>query len=262
MGTFRHNGVKIRGNAFGELSRCEVSLPKLHFGFNGRLIASQSEYRAALMNLRGVLDEFAEVPELVSWPNPSRLDLVWQFDIGGRLGLPGRNLMLAHSGICLLNRMRLPQLRPGSLTWEGKRFELQLYCKSLKGGRPDEVLRVEMRFKNSAEAAKRLSGDWHDFDALWQAYRETMRIVPQIHTPTGKGGFAESMGRILPREEREKVFADLSHRSDRAMREYRRKADLAEANLPAPFSWLDWLPAEGPPRLCTSSRNQTTDSER
>lgn len=198
-GPFKHKGVAMRGDEVGNLTRFEASLSKLQFGFNGKLISSQGEYMAALEKLGGILGEFAEVPEVSRWPSPSRIDLVWQFDVTRRLGLPARNLMLAHSAACLRNRMRMPQFRPGSLTWEGKRFELQFYCKSLKEGWQDDVLRVEMRFKGSPEVAKRLRrADWRDFQGLWRVYEETMRSVPSIHPPTDEGGLVEAMGELCP----------------------------------------------------------------
>src|SRR5262245_65268689 len=75
-----HPLVRFRRGALeGRIGSVECeSLPKLLWGHNGRVIATQAELDAALGQLWTEVNRVVEAPQLGEW-RPLRLDLVWQF---------------------------------------------------------------------------------------------------------------------------------------------------------------------------------------
>src|SRR5258708_6513913 len=71
--------IKLRFARCGAfLTSAEVSLPKLLFGHNGRVLKDQSELSAALKKFANELSRVAEVP-LLDDLQPWRIDLAWNF---------------------------------------------------------------------------------------------------------------------------------------------------------------------------------------
>lgn len=220
----------------------ECSLPRLLWGHNGRLIASQDELTAAWQRLFTVTTSFADVSPLADW-QPERLDLVWQ------LAVPD-----AGAVIDTLSGLRYPGIRSPAIhqagrcvTWRGagSRFMVQAYHKSAKARQPGEVLRVEVRLRGSE--LRRLHGrDWRDFSALYGAYRELVTGLPDVSLPDGKCGWPEAIGRVVPAEFHEAVLAYIGQ-SPRTEREARRRMRLARASGGQTRRLTDLFPANTPP---------------
>lgn len=250
-------------SASERLAWCEVSLPRLLFGHNGRLLATQADMDAALEKLRGELAGFADVPAVAEWPKPSRLDLAWQFDVRKRLGRPPQALILAHGGLQHPAVREPPVPRRNSLTWEGSKLRLQLYGKSRKQKLGDSIIRAELRLRGEHMNRALRHGDWRKLSVLWPCYRAALCQLPSIPSPSKASGWPEAVGRVVPPEYRGRILAELTHKSPRSRRDYARRMSVAEAQLGTAFSWKDWLPMEGPPVAVHVERgNQSIGSER
>lgn len=220
----------------------ECSLPRLLWGHNGRLIASQAELAAAWQRLSTVTTSFADVPPLADWL-PERLDLVWQFAVPD-----------AGAVIDALSGLRYPDIRSPAIhqagrcvTWRGggSRFMVQAYHKSAKARQPGEVLRFEVRLRGSE--LRRLHGrDWRDFSALYAAYRQLVTRLPDAPLPEGKCGWPEAVGRGVPVEFHETVLAFMGQ-SPRTVRDARQRMRLARASAGRTRRLTDLLPADNPP---------------
>ena len=105
--------------------RCEVSLPRVLFGHNGKLLSSQSDIGRALHKVYALLDLFTG-PAL-SQREFTRVDLVWQFK-----GNPS-DFALAHCD-CLHPMIRRPAIdyRNNGLRWEGSHLNILMYDKLLQ----------------------------------------------------------------------------------------------------------------------------------
>jgi hypothetical protein len=236
-------GVKAWSDTLGtELDLVECSLPKLLFGHNGKVLETQSQLAAALGKLDGILSQIAEVPGVEEW-NPRRLDLVWNFD------LPVRSLVLAHAAL------RVPGIQSGAtlfpdgqgVSWLGAKshFKVMLYDKARKMRVPGSVLRVEISLRGG-QLARRIKGDWRNFDDLYRAYRAIMVSIAPITKPTAAANWPEAVG-AEPLQIRERILARLAHKPSGTFRRYRRRIEAAAAKLPESFSWENVLPVSNPP---------------
>lgn len=225
----------------------QASLPRVLYGHNGRVIASQAELNTAFETLRAYLQTFAEVPPLADWPTPARVDLPWQLDAVRQCGAPVASVLLAHAGLSVPEIQEPAVRRRNSVSWKGCKREIFLYGKSRKHRMGDAVLRPEVRLMKSEVTRWLPDGQWRDFSRLWHVFREIMLKVPVIQAPQPGGGFPEAIGRSVPPEYHEKILAELSHKKPRTVRDYRRRMSIAAARLPDRFSWAEYLPADGPP---------------
>ncbi|MEI7822749.1 MAG: hypothetical protein WCK55_17700 [Verrucomicrobiota bacterium] len=174
-----------------------------------------------------------------------RADIAWNFD------LPARALIVAHSTLSVPGIHGVGTLWKGGqgVTWTGanSRFGVKLYDKPREMDIPGSVLRAEVSLRSDHLRRHLRGNDWRNFDTLYAIYRGIMAGIPAIAAPAGKGDWQEAIGRHLPCELRTLVLADLAHKSERTLREYRRRIEAAAAQLPATFSWATQLPPDGPP---------------
>jgi hypothetical protein len=240
--------VRFGVDSTGErLAWVEASLPRLLFGHNGRLLASQADIDGALKALGEKLGEFAIVPPLADWPSPSRLDISWQFDIRQRLRKPAHALILAHQGLQHPAVKEPPVPRRNSLTWEGTKARLQFYGKSRKMKLGDDIMRVEYRLSGKPLRNALPGEDWRKLPNLWACFRTALSKLPAITAPSNSGGWPEAIGRSVPIKYHGPILAELANKSPRSRRDYSRRMSAASAHLGADFSWSEWLPPEGPP---------------
>ena len=140
------------------LKWAELSLPKLLFGHNGRVIENQTQLDAALAKFAERLNEFVEVRHLDEG-QPSRVDMAWNFD------LSASSYITAHANLRVPGIQKLPAVFEGGqgVSWRsaGSRFMVSLYNKSKEMHRPGEVLRAEVSLRGR-QFAQRLQGDWRD----------------------------------------------------------------------------------------------------
>lgn len=231
--------VKVSVKA-GRLVWAEVSLPKLLFSHNGRVLACQAEIDSALDRFAVELGRFADTPDWRCW-QPWRVDMSWNFD------LPARDYTLAHFFT------PIPGIRntPGTydcghgLSWKGShsRFIVRLYNKSREQHEPGDVLRAEVSLC-AKQLERRMVGDWHDFNALYHCFRNIMVSIPPIAKPLKARGWQEAVGSLSP-EIRLQILANLAHLPERTFRRHASRVNAAP--LPASFSWSDLLPADNPP---------------
>jgi hypothetical protein len=246
-------GVRVWTDSSGTtLEMVECSLPKVLFGHNGKVLETQSQLDAALGKLHGILTEAADMPDVAMW-DPWRVDLAWNFD------LPARSLVLAHAAL------RVPGIQSGGtlhagchgVSWRGakSRFMVTLYDKARKMRVPGSVLRVEISLRGG-QLARRLKGDWRNFDDLYQAYRAIMGAIAPIPKPTTAANWPEAVG-AEPLEIRQRILARLAHKPSGTFRRYRRMTEAAGAKLPESFSWTNVLPVNNPPPpVNCEARNQ------
>jgi len=236
-------GVKAWSDRSGTvLDLVECSLPKLLHGHNGRVLENQAQLDAALGKLHGILSQIADVPGVEEW-NPSRLDLVWNFD------LPVRPLVHAHAAL------RVPGIQGGAtlfpdgqgVSWRGAKshFKVMLYDKAKKMRVPGSALRAEISLCGK-QRARRFKGDWRNFDDLYRAYRAIMVSIAPITKPTAAANWQEAVGAEAVGT-RQRILARLAHKPIETWRRYRRKIEAAAAKLPESFSWENVLPVNNPP---------------
>ena len=178
--------LKLKG---AWLTRFEVSLPRLAFGTNGRLISSPTKLRHALKVLERAIRQVAKPFSDGKYRRDyKRVDLVWQFSI------PPLRFFEAFEDF------RYPGIRKAtahyhdeSITWPGDGLRIVAYdkCKEMKlskGG----VLRVEAQL--SGRPLKKWLGD-KKFDAIvhelsfrrcYEAYRRILApfMKPPRSTPS------------------------------------------------------------------------------
>lgn len=235
-------GVLIRVDSTGSnVDYAEASLPALLFGNNGRLLTNQDELDTAFEHLRGTVLKLAEVPPVLEW-QLRRLDLCWNFD------LPARPFIYAHASL------RIPGIRSmaclfgggSGVSWRGtrSRFLVTLYDKSRKSGANGNVLRAEVRLCGRHLVRRFPHGEWRQFAALWQAFREVLTSIPPISKPEAVTDLATAVG-MEPPEVRTRILARLAGRPERTFRRLRRRVESVQ--VPGPFNWQSYLSPDGPP---------------
>lgn len=125
----------------GALRRVEVSLPRLLFKRNGKLLSSQRDIDASLNEADALLDLFSSA--LSHRRVFTRVDLVWQFK-----GNPVE-FAAAHAHCCHpMIHQPARDFRNSGLEWQGSQTKILMYDKSLEQtGRPGNVVRVEIQLK-------------------------------------------------------------------------------------------------------------------
>lgn len=232
-GQLKKQGVKFfLDDTRRYLCAVECSLPKLLFGYNGRLILSQSEMDAAFEKLFKLVEGYADVPPFVQW-TPWRLDPVWQFQVAN-----------ADAIIDTLSAFRYPDIRSmpwhqagGGVSWRGvrSRFMISIYNKSVQMGQTGQVLRVEVSLRGGE--LKRMHGrSWLCFDCLYSVYREIVSHLPEVQVANGRCGWPEAIGKVVPVEFHESILA-LLNQAERTKRDSRRKMKVARLELKDKFSF-------------------------
>ena len=129
-----------------------VSLPKLLYGHNGRLVTTDTQVRLAFSQ---IIDDTSK---FVNWVEPSpcyftRVDLVWQFS--GRI----TDFINAHRQIRHpMIRNKSIEYQGSSLTFPGKNCRISMYDKNLESHKiPGGIVRVEVQLQGPV--LKRLIGD-------------------------------------------------------------------------------------------------------
>lgn len=231
-------GVKAWAGASGDsLERAEFSLPTLLHGHNGYVLENQEQIDAALEKGDAALAEISKVGSIRhchAW----RADIAWNFD------LEATPLILAHAS------SRLPQIRRGAtlydggqgVSWRGarSRFVVRLYDKCRQMHVPGSVLRAEVSLQGEQLLRRLPGGAWHNFDRLWQVFRNVLVSIPPIQRPSIASNWPEAVGKE-PVEIRRRIMARLAHKPPRTFRRYSQQVEAAAANLEETFSWATFL---------------------
>ena len=167
----RHEPTGMRASGSDRmLDTFEVSLPRVLYGHNGRLLKSQYEINAALERVYEILGEVGDwLDEL---PKFSRVDLVWQFRGDPKLFIAAHK-HARHKRI----RRDVVTYENGSLTWKGSNQSICLYDKTLEMCRqPGDIVRMEVRLRkpllNKVSVQNPLTR--LDFARCYEVYRNTL----------------------------------------------------------------------------------------
>lgn len=172
--THEETGLRIGGNEAPSWLEC--SLPRVLYLNNGRLLDTPG----SVVQAWGATKELAaNVIDLESTGDPSRVDLVWQFRTNAR------EVLLA------MNGARHPKIRSTPVTffaetceWASKAMGLTLraYDKNLEvNGAPGDVLRCESQMRGKALKAVLASVQSFPFirwEEAWAAYRKQWSVLP------------------------------------------------------------------------------------
>src|SRR6266511_843948 len=248
-------GVKVWAGPTGNsLERAEFSLPTLLHGHNGYVLENQQQIDAALENAAAALAQVSKVDSIrhcQAW----RADIAWNFD------LEAAPLIRAHAAL------RLPRIHRGAtlydggqgVSWRGarSRFVVRLYDKARKMHVPGSVLRAEVSLQGE-QLERRLPGrDWHNFDRLWEVFRDVLVTFAAIPSPSRASNWTEAVGKE-PVEIRTRIMARLAHKPARTFRRYNQQVEAAAANLEQNFCWADLLPNDVPPTPVHICRRRVT----
>lgn len=231
-------GLRVWGDQF-KITSVEVSLPRILFGHNGRLIQDEQSFIAAMVwlnyFLRSILDPLPPNDGLIpglSARTPdchfTRIDLCWH--------LPGTSGVLASLGNAQHERIRsLPSfIRGETVSLRGSFLQIVAYDKvremRLMRGISSEIHRVEIRFKNKALTEVYPYADGNGYRHLTFSWGEQMmrkvasethaRILPSLPE---KGihqflAFLETEWPLLDATENYVRICDLSRESARKFR--------------------------------------------
>jgi hypothetical protein len=247
-------GVKVWAGASGEfLEKADFSMPTLLHGHNGYVLENQQQIDAALENAAAVLAQVSRVGSIKdcqAW----RADIAWNFD------LEARQLVLAHAALRLSGIHRGATLHDGGqgVSWRGARSRIvvRLYDKARKMHVPGSVLRAEVSLQGE-QLKRRLPGnDWHNFDRLWEVFRNVFASIPTIQSPSRASCWAEAVAKE-PIETRRRILARLAYKPARTFRRYTQQVEAAAADLEETFSWASFLERNGPPKPVHVSRCDT-----
>ena len=236
--------VSVRADPWGNsLVWAECSLPRLLFGYNGRLIETQGQIDDALAKLHTKLATVADVPDVREWH-------CWRADMAWNLDKPASALILAHS--CA----SVPGIHGAGTLWKGgqgvswcgakSRFVVTLYDKARKMRVPGSVLRAEVSLRGEHFRRHFQATEWSDFNALYAVYRRILAGIPTIDAPAKAADWQEAVG-AESRETRMRILARLAHKSRTTYNNYQRRIEAAAAQLPSTFSWATILPPDSPP---------------
>jgi hypothetical protein len=160
----------------------EVSLPRLLFGHNGKLLSWQSDINAALLKADSLLDRFSLA--LHSGRVFKRVDLVWQFQ-GNSV-----DFVAAHSH-CRHPMMHDTPIEYGDtgLEWRGSKLKIKMYDKLLEQTkRPGNVIRLEVELRGKRMKSLLANGAQVtslNFGTCYLTYRSIVqkfstKLVPKI----------------------------------------------------------------------------------
>jgi len=154
--------------------KAEAELPKLLWGHNSRLVASQADIDASVTRLREII---SQVVKFESWKLVV-VDLCWQFQT------QPAEVILAYQWIRFPGVRNLPSLLYGGkeISWRGAcaRLVLKFYHKA------EGVLRVELRLAGG-ELRQRISDDAPlDFGELYGVFRAEILKLSPVQLPEAR----------------------------------------------------------------------------
>lgn len=237
-------GIRVWTDPFLKgIRSAELSLPKVLFGHNGRVLESQSHLNAALDKSIEILSKIARVPDTAQWRS-RRVDIAWNFD------LPARPLIIAHASLRVPGILRGGTLHNGEqgVSWRGAKSHrmITLYDKALQMRVPGSVLRAEISLR-AGQILRYLPNDnWRRFSSLYSTFRNLMTTIPPICRSVKAANFQEAVA-LEPPEIRARILARLAHKPMRTFRRYRQQVEAAAAQLEETFSWAEILPEDAPP---------------
>jgi len=225
-------GVRFWHDGLGNC-KTEAELPKLLWGHNGRLVASQAELDGSVARLREILSEKVKFE---SW-QLVMVDLVWQFKTRPA------DVILAHQWLHFPGVRKLPSLLYGGkeISWRGARLGLKMYDKA------EGVLRVELRLAGE-QLRKRIDDDAPlNFEELYSVFRVEVLKLPPVQLPEARKHSTAEIIASLPTElQNTAILTYQQGRTARAASGLKR--DVSVARLRA-VRWdlRELLPTENPP---------------
>ena len=226
------DGVRFWHDGLGDC-RAEAELPKLLWGHNSRLVASQAELDESVARFRAIL---LKQVEFVSW-QWVLIDSVWQFQTRPA------DVILACQWLRFPGVKNWPTLHCGDkeISWRGTRLGLKFYRKA------EGVLRVELRLAG-AQLRKRINADAPlNFAGLYQVFRAEVLKLSSIQLPAARKHSTAEIIAALPVEfQNGAILTYQQGRTARAVSGFKR--DVSAARLKK-VGWNlgDLLPADNPP---------------
>lgn len=238
-----HKKTKLRAKFCAKiLAWVEVSLPKVLFDNNGKLLSSQSDIRNAFRRVDGILNSFSTSGR--SGRIFRRVDLVWQFS--------GEPVLYANAHRnCFHPMIRKPVVDYGNngLAWKGSQVTIRMYDKLLEQTKKTgDVVRVEVQLRgkklrqvlaNDAPVAKL------DFVTCYIRYKSIVQkfqpqSVPDVRDPIDLLAYAQTEHGVNLWHHWKAHYKNPQSRN-RVRREY-----LARKLRYSEIDWDDVLPARRP----------------
>ena len=226
------DGVRFWHDGLGSC-KAEAELPKLLWGHNGHLVASQAEIDASVARLREILSQQVEFS---SW-QMALLDLVWQFQTRTA------DVILACQWLRFPGVKSWPTMHKGDkqISWSGARLGLKFYRKS------EGVLRVELRLAGG-QLRKRINADAPlNFTELYQVFRAEVLKLESVQLPEARKHSTAEIIATLPTEfQNGAILAYQQRRTARAVSGFKR--DVSAARLKkVGWNLCELLPTQSPP---------------
>ncbi|MGN6555913.1 MAG: hypothetical protein ACTHLW_19570 [Verrucomicrobiota bacterium] len=141
---YLHSDSGLRFQYFGKgKANIQVSLPRLLFGKNAKLISNQEELDAAFRHVDDLIEEIA-LPPFTSEREFSRIDLAWQ--VKGNI----KDFIFAHRALTHPEIHKKPWIwQDETILWAGKEMSICFYDKTMQTEEePGAFVRIEIRLKN------------------------------------------------------------------------------------------------------------------
>lgn len=239
-----HTQTRLRTRIWGSfVVWVEVSLPKVLFGHNGRLLSSQDEIDSAFRRVDRILDRFSTGSN--HGREFSRVDLVWQFKgdpkVFANAHRDSRHPMIHRSAI---------DYGGNQLVWQGSKLRIGMYDKVLEQTRKrtGDVMRVEIQLRG--DRLRKVFGlttamTHLDFLESYRTYRSIIRKfspkpVPRVSRPVDLIAFAATRHSVNLWPHWKGHFKN-SQALSRARREL-----LARKLKYSRIDWSELLPAKRP----------------
>jgi hypothetical protein len=150
--TYTHTASQLVAGSTGSTSYIEVSLPRLLYPNNARLIASQGDLDRAVTKADNLLAQIATDIDPTQ-RKFTRVDLVAH--VWGRIG----DFIEAHEGVKHPEVHKWPSIYPGeTILWRGSKMSITIYDKYKEmTGSKGKVVRVEIRLRDK-KLQKELAG--------------------------------------------------------------------------------------------------------
>lgn len=243
LNRIRHNGLIIKADTFaGKIRFIEVSLPKVLYRDNSRLIESPASLQKAFEELDRILSLHAQPthPKRTF----SRVDLVWHFAVRPETFFEAHKFS-TYPEIRKPHAIWYDSSYCTGITWAGKQLRIRMYDKSCNFlGKALPILRVEIKLTQNK--LQRLLGGGKpvsslDFDLCYRTYRGlVLKLQPKnvrIITAKDQAFYeAEKAGYT--------IFPLLTRRKQNDLR--RRFAHIALHDFKV--SWANLLPKNVPPK--------------
>lgn len=241
------SGLRVSGSD-GEVTKMEVSLPRLLHGTNAKLIKSERELDDALSQALALVRQFA-VPTTMEKFWFGRADLVWQFR-GNPSDFIKAHWHLRHKRV----RRETGHYDGQSLYWPGCGFRVRMYDKGLEQtGKPSDVVRVEVQLRG--KRLRQLFGVQEagltalDFAQCYSVYRRILlefdpKPLTEIHGLTELLAIGEKAGWSYQGISAFDLWARRKNpRHAKAVKRKVAKVVLHDSTI----KWHDLLPEDGPP---------------